>query len=370
MDKALDSLYNLSSTKEDLEQNWKHNQDLSKVITSKYELDNIDKTICWVAGILAGLTDAFFVTDIRNLSKVNKTKLLNDSDSIHLNKSGTINSWIDDRIKNLYSSEKVSELEKCFKVPYDASIDKDVLGLNPKTHRLQSFGHDPILGFYYGVKDILMGTFTAVDNNGDVITKVVEGFDNAGIDLFKAIAIQFGHLKSDITTPAGLPMPFMSQLMKIKGNSDINGFTYNRLFKNMYLKGYNFNHLISMGIPALIIEVIVRISYLGRQLCNGESFTQAIPINKPKLDKMLFYSYLIASGCNGVKIIASNGNVFAFNPVLWGMTLRYGISEFKRYIKNEKEKKRHEYVISIYNQHINELNLQIEQDLDFYNYKL
>lgn len=102
-------------------------------------------------------------------------------------------------------------------------------------------------------------------------------------------------------------------------------------------------------------------------LYKGKTFAESIPINKPKVDKMLFYSYLITSGCNGVKM-AGTRNIFAFNPNLWTMALRYGISEFKRWITNEKERKRHEYVMNIYQNRIKELDIEIENHLKFYEY--
>jgi len=365
MYEGLDKYYNISLDNNDVNDLLNKNIQHSKKITSEYELTNLEKSICWVTGLGAGAVDAFLVTNYKNLDTSNVTKLNVKS----LKESGKINSIVDKRIKNLFSPEKISELENKFRVPYDSSTNKNlndfVLGLNPKTHRIQSLGHDPILGFYYGVKDILKGEFTAVDNAGKVIVQSVSSNSTAGMNLFEAIATQFGHLCSDISTPAGLPVPFMSQLLKLKGGN-VEGFSFNRLVKNMYAKGYNFNHLLAMSVPALIIEVAIRLSYFIISLANGKSFSESIPINKPKLDKMLFNSYLIATGCNGVKIIATNGNIFAFNPVLWTGTLRYGFSEFKKYITNEKENKRHQYVIDIYNKRGEELDHSITQDLEFY----
>lgn len=364
MDEALNSLYDFSSTATERENAWNRNQLDSKNITSEYELDSVEQTVVWAAGILAGVIDAFFVTDMRRLDKNNKMMIRDkDGNSIHLNKSGKVNNWIDKRIKNFYSPEEISRLEQNNWVPYDASSDKDIVGLGPKTHRLQSFGHDPLLGFYYGVRDIMKGTITAIDNSGTVIIKKMS---DGGIGLFEAIATQFGHLKSDLCTPAGLPIPFMGQLMRMSGHSSINGLSYQMLFKGMYMKGYNLNHLITMGIPTLIIEVIIRVSYFAYQLHQGKSFQESLPIHKAKVDRMLFKSYLIATACNGVKIFISNGNIFAFNPTLWSMSLKYGLSELKRWASNEIEKKRHEYVITLYDKRVEELDAMIEKDIQFY----
>lgn len=365
MDEVIKSYYDISLSAEDIKEISKKHKELSSEAMSNYKLDKAEKLICWVTGLVAGIVDAFFVTNYKNLDTSNISKLNSSS----LKDSGYINGKVDNRIRNLFSPEKISNLENKFKVPYDAStsigLDEYVLGLNPRTHRLQSLGHDPIMGFYYGVRDILNGQFTAVDNAGQVIIQSVSSFDSAGINIFKAIAIQIGHLLSDISTPAGLPFPFMSQLLKIKGGN-IEGFSYNRLIKNMYAKGYNFNHLLSLSVPALIIEVSNRLSYFIYSLSQGKSFKESIPFNKPKLDKMLFTSYLISVGCNSIKIIATRGNIFAINPTLWIGTLKCGLVELKRYLTDEKEKKRHAYVLDKYNQNIAELDELIEAELLFF----
>ena len=57
-------------------------------------------------------------------------------------------------------------LEKRCKVPYDQKFAvvgdeaQYIAGMGGKTHRLQSLGHDPVLGFVFGVLDILRGTIT------------------------------------------------------------------------------------------------------------------------------------------------------------------------------------------------------------------
>lgn len=365
MDNSLDALYDISLTSEDRERAWQENKQLSQQVLSEYELDEVEKCIVLATGLLAGVVDAFFVTDARLLLK-SESNAIRDANgkSIHVTGSGYINRLVDKRIRNFYTIEETKELEKRFKVPYDPSTNQklsiEVSGLHPKTHRLNSFGHDPILGFYYGVKDILNGTFTAINNAGEIIVQARPNA-NTSFTLFEAIAIQFGHLRSDLSTKAGLPMPFMGQLMRLKGDMP-------KILMSMYEKGYNFSHFIAMGIPCLIIEVIIRVSYFAYSLHKGKTFVESIPINKPKVDKMLFYSYLITSGCNGVKM-AGTRNIFAFNPNLWTMTLRYGISEFKRWITNEKERKRHEYVMNIYQNRIKELDIEIENHLKFYEYE-
>jgi hypothetical protein len=82
--------------------------------------------------------------------------------------------------------------EKLAKVPYDAPTTKAtgglVSGMRPATHRLQSLGHDPVLGFLVGVADLMHSTGTYIDNAGQLVQVATEatpidlsfpGFDGA-----------------------------------------------------------------------------------------------------------------------------------------------------------------------------------------------
>lgn len=348
MNNHLDKYYDISLNEKDIEELNINQFKNSTKITSEYELNNIEKTICWIAGLTAGAMDVF-------LLKAPKS-------------GGYLNKKSDNFIKNIFSKEQISKLERDNWVPYDAAnsanLDTKISGLFTKSHRFQSLGHDPILGFFYGVRDILTNSFTCYNQSGELIKQVIGG-SNLNMNVFEAIIRQIGHLKSDISTPAGLPIPFMPLLQSIQiGN--INGKTIGEVSRLMYVKGYNLNHLAAMSIPAITIELLIRSFFLIYNLNEKKSLTQSLPFNKPKIDKMLFNSYLIATGCNSTKLIAQQGNIFALNPTLWGGTLKYGYSEFKKYLKNEKEVERHKYVIDIYKENEIELDKSIEENIKYY----
>ncbi|HRW99874.1 MAG TPA: hypothetical protein P5280_10305 [Cyclobacteriaceae bacterium] len=121
-----------------------------------YRLDKIDWAIVGVAGILATLVDVFLIQMPKHPG------FLGGSAS----EGGPLANWIKERVNSAFSPEEVRKLEKEYWVPYDPShsgnLEKQVQGLGPGTHRFHSLGHDPILGFIFGVKDILAGTFTAI----------------------------------------------------------------------------------------------------------------------------------------------------------------------------------------------------------------
>ena len=130
--------------------------------------------------------------------------------------------------------------------------------------------------------------------------------------------------------------------------------------------GYNFNHSIALGVPGFFIEMINRLCFFAYQLYNGASFKESLPIMNPKLDKMLFRSYLVATTFNVGKLALTNGNIFAFNPNLWTMTLRYGLIEYKRLICNTVEKERYKHVHDYYQKNNAIINKEMKNLESFY----
>ena len=64
------------------------------------------------------------------------------------------------------------------KVSFDAQDNRHtteyVEGLSAYYHRMLSLGHDPLLGFVFGVYDIMHGTMTTIDKNGKFVCQVME----------------------------------------------------------------------------------------------------------------------------------------------------------------------------------------------------
>jgi hypothetical protein len=110
----------------------------------------------------------------------------------------------------------LKDLEKAAKVSYDLSAGKTVDGLSPKVHRLMSLGHDPILAFIFGTIDIMSGTGTYIDNNGD-LQRIATYISPE--DLVSAFLKVFLHLLSDVFTSAGIQPPFFTLLQLAKTKS-------------------------------------------------------------------------------------------------------------------------------------------------------
>ena len=168
-------------------------------------LDALDWTISGVAGVLAALVDVFLIQMPRHPGFLGGKAA----------GGGPLANWVRERVNSTLSPQEIAQLEKANWTPYDAAtsagLEVKVAGLGPGSHRFQSLGHDPLLGFLFGVNDILRGTFTAIDKNGKLIVQPVAIEDPAilTMNLFEAIGRVFGHLLSDVATPAGLPVPLM-----------------------------------------------------------------------------------------------------------------------------------------------------------------
>ena len=133
------------------------NKAIKSTIDAKFKMQPIDYMVAAVSGGLATVVDIFLVKIPKDVAIVrNGERVFQEGSSLTgiLRRIG-----IDENGK---ASKWVTTLEKWFKVPYDKSVDSDIIGLMPKSHRLHSLAHDPSMaGLIWGIKDIVSGTFTS-----------------------------------------------------------------------------------------------------------------------------------------------------------------------------------------------------------------
>lgn len=208
---------------------------------------------------------------------------------------GSLKSSVEKLWDKLLHPDKVNELEKKFKLPFDIStntskISQEVLGLSPKSHRFQSLGHDPILDFIFGVKDLMKGELTAIDGKGRFIFQSVSGAQ--ATNFINAVITEFGHLLSDfnavrkIGMRLSIPAPLTHLLQMIQlGSISYNDKKYAvaALSKQMYLDGFNFNHFLGMSIPVMIIHIVINLYTTLKKIFSDNSIK-----NKHKTDIMIF----------------------------------------------------------------------------------
>lgn len=329
---------------------------LNEEFNAIHRLDMVDVIIPAVAGVLAGAIDCVF------------GGFVNGSDGRKI--PGSMSEFVGNLFDKALSPEKILKLEELAKVPYDALnynnkgniIIKEIVdGLSPLFHHLVSLGHDPILGFIFGVLDNMNGTVTTLDSTGKFLVQSAEGFsDRKAQDLFQAIATTFLHMLSDVNGSSnaknggmGLPVPFMALFNKLQFGKIGDNDTIAQLVKSMFYQGYDFRHFCSMSIPAMITEVIVRVSYFAKRLHEGHSIEESVPFSlnhekKPKLGTMLFIAHSASTAINAGKVYFTK-DPLNINYAQWLTFAKYSISQLEWVLYN-KPNMRHKYVMDIMNE--------------------
>lgn len=331
-------------TPEEIAANRAYIKELNEEFNSIHRLDKGDIIIPAVAGILSGAVDCAFGGFIRQTN----------GKSI----PGPFSDYVSKLFDKALPPEKIRELEKLAKVTYDEVNNRTttipVDGLSSYFHRLVSLGHDPILGFVFGVLDMLRGTMTTLDFKGRLVIQAMDTYsDRKAQSLFEAISKVFLHMLSDVNTPAGLPVPFMALFNNLQfGAIGKDKLNISEMVKSMYGQGYDFRHFCAMSIPVMITEVIVRVSYFAKRLSEGYTFEESIPLGlnhekKPKLGTMLFIAHSAATAINAGKV-ALTENPLNINYPQWLSFARYSIKQFK-WVLFDKPQLRDKYVRGVIN---------------------
>ncbi len=280
-----------------------------------HNLDTTDYAICCAAGTIGGILDAFFIG------------------IPHPSREGVAGGYLDGKIRAWFNEHfpkvdmEILARSAKSKVSYDAQDNRNTIenvdGLSSYYHRLLSLGHDPFLGFIVGIFDILNGTMTTISKTGVFTSQEMPIYANRmATQLLEAINKQWLHLKSDVNTAMGLPVPLMALFNTLQfGNIGREGLTIAEIVQGMYYQGYDFQHYCAMSIPEILVDVIVRTAWWIRMKLNGYSMLKTIPMmtshkRTPKLDTMLCLSHACFCTINTIKIGVTR-NPCAINYPEW-----------------------------------------------------
>ncbi|MBQ3532008.1 MAG: hypothetical protein IJA05_08870 [Oscillospiraceae bacterium] len=290
-------------------------------------------------------------------------------------KAGTLSDYIRDYFDKRFPEEEMKKLanSKESKVPFDAQDNRHttirVEGLSAYYHRLLQLGHDPVLGFVFGVADILTGRMTTIDKTGRIVSQVMENYaDRTEADIFAALAKQIAHFKSDVTTSMGLPVPLMSLFNLLQfGSIGEEEQTIAEIVQGMYYEGYDFIHFCSMSIPAMLVEVIVRIGYALKRIKEGYSVKDSIPISlnrekHPKLATMLFMGHSAVTAVNAGKVYFTQ-NPMAINYPEWIAFAKYSYSQLK-WMLIEKPELKDQYVRGKINEELHSIIAEADKTFE------
>ncbi len=303
-----------------------HHAGIGKELEWVSSLDRYDWALSIAAGVLAGIVDIVLV-------QIPAHPGFLGAQSSH---GGWLSNIVKQRFGKILPPDKINALERAYPVSYDPStstgLGKGVQGLGPGTHRFQSLGHDPLLGFIFGIRDILKGEFTAIDKYGKLIVQTVGDPHRHGealiVRLLDALRLFVGHLASDAATSRGLPAPLMPLLSFLQfGKIGQNKYTIGEVARQMYRSGYDLRHFAATTIPVLMTELIIRVGFFVRSTNSGKTLREAIPTASiPKLRRQLLLAHSCAMLINAGKVYVTK------NPlsISWAQALavlRYLIPE-------------------------------------------
>ncbi len=338
---------------------------------AQYRWDSPDYLFVGLAGVTAALVDFFLVGIPRDMPGSHL-----GVQSQYAGQTGSpITTWMQS-----YDTHKAGDATAKFtnwlgeycKVPYDrasAVVDGELVehikGMYPNSHRLQSLGHDPAIGWLVGFFDVLRGTMTGFSYDsasgahklfvGDVQSYLpADGFEDIGIRLIEAILKPLGHLVSDVGSKAGLPAPFMTLMQSINaGSVGPHDKTVGEIARYMYLNGYDFRHFLTSGLAPAVIEIVLRGYLMLRHYAkHGEmKFTLA---SNPKYRSMLLAAHGIACAGNAGKVSLMQGNPLAINQAGWMAFFRYLIPHLK-YVIFDRHRLRMEHLDAIIDEEWNEI---------------
>lgn len=291
-------------------------------------LSSLEYGIVGIAGVIASLLDFLVVKIPQDINYLGKYQQQGSDftawlKTLGVDENGKLNPFL-------------KWCEEVCKVPYDRSIDPNIPGFNPRTHRLLSLSHDPLFGLIFGTLDILNGSMTTFDINGNI--QIIKTFDLPLKDKVFAPFLWLGHIISDMCTKMGVPIPGWSFLQLLQfGSFGSNHQTIADISRWMYLNGYDLRHFITMSVPVAAIEIIVRgyhylssletpeqIEYSLRDSVASKELTQ-IKSNL-KLHKMLFLAHAIAASGNALKVFVYSGNPLAINLTQWLFFLKESVN--------------------------------------------
>jgi hypothetical protein len=253
-------------------------------------------------------------------------------------------------------------------VPYDATRGSTTYGINMEGgyHRIHTLGHDPVLGWIFGVMNLLSDTITLDKTYGFATYNVmyrpkplhwaqpgehkpglttipnafIEAYDAVCEDdrrLGAAVFAQALHLGSDVFTKLGLPVPVLETFCP-------------EIASNLYKSGYDSLHLVKdiavVGIQYVLAKFIDLLIISVHGLYYKESENRNL--FDVRTSKILKYSNMISSGSNVIAVAA--GVQMGYANALSYLDIGGMLNTAKRIVEDYKfqNKIKEEFVLGTY----------------------
>jgi len=293
----------------------------------KYELDDWDYAIAGGCGLFAAMLDWLCV----------KAPMRPTTTSFATEVDGIFNQAVQKAFNTLIPPDLSSKLSEANPIGApDASTGASLLDapskvLNPYNHRLKALSHDPVLGFIFGVMDMIRGTCTCVVD-GKITTFLTSKAPIEG-NVFQLLGRMLGHLLSDINAPSakgnrgmGLPAPFMG-ILRMFDSIPVGDSTFGKQIEYMYVNGYDFRQFVVTSVPVSIMEITMRAFYVAKQMSLykagfAETILDTVPMKlNPRFRIMLAIGYGTMCAINSGKMYITqnilNANYSAWMGLVW-----------------------------------------------------
>ena len=351
-------------------------EDLDREFELQTGLDGIDIKFLFLATALQiGRWVTIAMLNQKVSDKVKNSRLKHDDSSIKAMERDARDKYKakhDGKWEHNKSQKYRSWLEIVYDgVPFDISTGSTKFGVNMEGgyHRIHTLGHDPVLGWIFGTMNILSDTITLEDyrtykisakpKHWEYKTTVLDGFRMA-IESIKeddkrlpaAIFAEALHLKSDMFTKLGLPVPILETFdAELAGKLYRSNYDSLCLMKDIAVVG---TQAVSAILINMVISLIHGLFYNSKQYATRE-------IYEVKTRKILLYSNLIASASNliwvGGNAVAGNENAIKDLDIGGLMVTMYRLINDTKFIQQVKE----EFILGGFNKMIQGENLNLKE---------
>lgn len=207
-----------------------------------------------------------------------------------------------------------------------AATRTPIQGFTPRTHRDLSLGHDPLLALIVGVKDVMGDDMTTIGRYGQVV--VMQGSRATVANPLQAIVTVVAHLLSDAFTPMGLPAPGWTLMSALPfGSLGAADDTVSATAVQMYAKGYDSRHFLTMSASVVAAELVLR-AYWSLRCEYDEEYAEDVRReaeiagsegvgDHPRYQALAFGAHGLAAAANAGKVILAGGNMLVVNYAQW-----------------------------------------------------
>lgn len=301
------------------------------------QLTQLDKTDIAMLMLATALQIGRWViigtVDIKVTEKINNSRLEHDDKAI-TDKEKELRNKYKERHDNEKHRDRNSKYRDWLQlamesVPYDITRGSPPFyNMQGKYHRIHTLGHDPVLGWIFGVMNIITDTIT-LDNfltykvqmskprmwkeQYSTISAFFDAVESVSEDskrLPAAVFAQALHLGSDYFTKLGLPVPLL------EANPVTRDFA-NKIYTEQYDSLMLTKDIAKIGIQAILAAVINMLISLIHGLFYDPAKYENRDLFEVKTRKILSYSNIIASSSNVITVAGMEvAAYYSANPEL------------------------------------------------------